>query len=114
MMESAIEVLQVFRSSWPGPPVFVEAAVTIDRAGGYRREEQQERTVFEDWQRRDQAILNADDDIKAAKSHIRNTEKPDQTLRVKKGRSFYGQKRQKRPQNGNIEDPAVINSRPNE
>ena len=67
-----------------------------------------------DWQRRDQAILNADDDIQTAKCHIRDAEKPDQTLRVKEGRGFYGQKREERQQNSSIENPAVINARPNE
>src|SRR5437868_2096370 len=80
-VHSSIQVLEEFVSGAAMFPIDIETPVAIDGARGDRREEQQVGEELGRRQRRNQSVLYTEDDVEAAKRHIRDAEEAELHLR---------------------------------
>ncbi len=74
-MNGVVEILKNFIACAVTLPVFGEAVVSVDGAGRDGGEEQQKGQVLKRGDRRDDVVMNPDDDIQTAEGHIGKSNK---------------------------------------
>ena len=106
-VQGSVQVLEEFLSGAAVFPIGVETTIAIDGTRRHRRKEEQVGQELGRRQRRDQPVLDAEDDVEAPKRHVRDAQEAEPQVRSNERHILRRNQRQECEKQRRVERPAA-------